>query len=85
MNSDYKKAIITAVNNGVGLLELRDMTVRFKADGLAQADAYNILKEVRKIFASQDKDKEELILELMDFVAGWCQVRYNIWDDVLKT
>ena len=85
MNSDYKEAIIIAVNNGVGLLEMRDMTVCFKADGLAQADAYNILEEVRTIFARQDKDKEDLVLELMDFVVGWCQVKYFIWDDVLKT
>ena len=85
INNNYKKAIINAISNGAGLDELYNTTVRFKADGLTQAGAYCALKEVKTGFISQDETKEDLILRLMDFVVGWCQVRYNIWDDVLKT
>ena len=85
MNSDYKKAIFNIISNGNDLHELCNTTVRFKTDGLTQSDAYCTLVEIRARFISQDEVKEDLILELMDFVAGWCQVKHDIWDDVLKT
>jgi|GEM_PF-2860231 len=85
MKNNYMETIIAVVNNGGGLDEIYDATVRFKTDGLRQADAYCVLKEVRSIFANQDEAKEDLILELMDYVVGFCQVRYYIWDSVLRT
>ena len=84
MNNNYMETIIAAVNNGSGLDEIYDATVRFKTEGLRQADAYRVLKEVRSIFANRDEAKEDLILELMDYVAGFCQVKYYIWDSVLQ-
>jgi hypothetical protein len=78
--NDYKGTIINAVNNGADCFELRSTTAIFKAKGLSQSDAYNILVEVRAMFADEDETKEDVILELMDFVVGYCQDRFLIWD-----
>ncbi|MDR0273089.1 MAG: hypothetical protein LBI27_07215 [Clostridiales bacterium] len=60
--------------NDVSLHELRGITIIFRAKGLTQSDAYHILIEVQKMLTNEDETKEDLILEPMDFVVGYCQI-----------
>lgn len=60
------------------ILELREVIVKFKENGGTIDTAKSILESLRSEFQNQS-EKEDKILELMDFVWGWCQERYKIW------
>jgi len=56
--------------------ELRD-------EGLTQETALNILEQLREE-NKIDEDLEDHILEIMDFVSGYWQKRFKIWDKDLS-
>jgi hypothetical protein len=50
---------------------------QFKEQGGSRDDAYRVLQELR---AEQSlRDHEDLILELMDVVSGFCPEHLRIW------
>ena len=79
----YNKAILDALDHDKDMLY--DITRDFKDKGLNQFEAYEILKRIRCILIEKkDEDTEDLVLELMDYVVGFCQPKYKIWDEVIK-
>ncbi|MEL6192631.1 MAG: hypothetical protein AAFR66_11300 [Bacteroidota bacterium] len=50
--------------------------VEFKESGGSQDEALRELEELRKWVGPADEDK---ILELMDFVSGFCNPKFRIW------
>lgn len=50
----------------------------FKERGLSREDAYEALAGLR---GAADERTDDRIMEIMDFVAGWCQPRYDVWRD----
>ena len=58
-------------------LALRDIIVGFKADGGSQQEAMQTLEKLRLEF-SQDEAKGDKLLELLDFVSGWCSDEMRI-------
>jgi hypothetical protein len=43
--------------------------------------AYGTLEKIRQEYS--DEPDEELILDLMDFVAGFCSIDQRIWEEIL--
>lgn len=56
------------------LLELRKTLVSFKEDGMPQESMLDCLNELRNL------EEEDLVLELMDFVEGFCNPNLRIYD-----
>ena len=77
-----KTEITEGIKNHKEFSELRELIVRFKDQGGKQREALQILEEIRQEF-KDDEEKEDLVLELLDYVAGWCQPQYRIWEDQL--
>lgn len=50
----------------------------FKEAGGTRDEAFHILEELRA--HAVDEQQEDLILELMDVVCGWCHKDLRIWD-----
>lgn len=78
------KAIL---NKGIieskSFFELRNVIVEFKENGGGQKEAEKILNELKTEF-KDDEAKEEIILDLLDIITGWCQDKYRIWKDDWK-
>ncbi len=56
-------------------MKIKAEIVRFKNNGGSQREAQTILEELRVEF----QEREDKILELLDYVAGWCQRKHQIW------
>lgn len=55
------------------LLEIRKVLVYFKNKGMPQNCMYDCLQKLRYL------DEEDIILELMDFVVGFCKPELAIY------
>ncbi|MBE6753849.1 MAG: hypothetical protein E7559_05815 [Ruminococcaceae bacterium] len=58
------------------LLALRECLVDFKNRGMDKECMYSTLAEMR---AECDEKTEDIILELMDFVTGFCRAELRIY------
>lgn len=77
---DLAAAIHDALKKHVSLQTLRDIICLYKHSGGTQQEAYVTLEKVRD---ECEESQEDLILELMDFVSGFCSKDQRIWDDML--
>ena len=59
------------------LLILRENLVEFKNRGM---DKDSMLGNLEKLRATSDSEIEDILLELMDFVAGYCSQHLAIFD-----
>lgn len=60
---------------------LIDLIYKYKQFGGTQQEAYTILEKIRN--NDIEESTEDRILELMDFVSGFCSRDKRIWDEVL--
>ena len=60
--------------------ELHGILVTMKDSGLDRGSALSVLTELRNSMKlSLTETKDDLILELIDIVNGWCAPRNRIW------
>ena len=78
---DFESEIRTALKKQVSLPLLREIVQRYKQCGGAQKKAYGTLEKIRQEYS--DEPNEELILDLMDFVTGFCSMDQRIWAEIL--
>ena len=78
---DFESEIKTALQKQAHLPLLRGIVLRYKQYGGTQKKAYGTLEKIRQEYS--DEPSEELILDLMDFVAGFCSIDQRIWDEIL--
>jgi hypothetical protein len=77
MNSSrLKDQVIDLVEIEASLEELISIVRTFKEAGGSREDAYAILQQAR--FEVDDR-KEDRLLELMDFVSGYCSPEKRLW------
>jgi hypothetical protein len=80
---NLKVEIKDALNKQASLQSLREIVCQYKHSGGAQQEAYGILEKIRH--ECTEEFHEDLILEIMDFVSGFCSKEQRIWDEVLAT
>ncbi len=74
--SEFQKKILDSINQELDILSIRLLLLDFKLEGGTQKEAYNALEQIR---ANLDLDKEDLILEIMDIVSGFCSTHLKVW------
>lgn len=77
--SGVKAVIKQSIDEGKSLIEMREVIVKFKEEGGAQVDAQKTLEALREEYIN-DEEKEDLLLDLLDFVGGWCRKELRIWE-----
>jgi hypothetical protein len=60
---------------------LREILCQSKQYGGPQQAAYETLEKIRR--EQMKEPDEDRVLELMDFVAGFCAQDQKIWDEIL--
>jgi hypothetical protein len=70
-----------ALKKQASLQMLREIVCRYKQNGGTQQAAYVTLEKIRT--EQMEELDENRILELMDFVAGFCTQDQKIWDETL--
>ena len=70
-----------ALQKQASLQMFREIVCQYKKNGGTQRAAYVTLEKIRgEQITEPDEDR---ILELMDFVAGFCAQDQRIWDEIL--
>lgn len=70
-----------ALQKPVSIQMLREIVCQYKQYGGTQQAAYMTLEKIRD--EQMEEPDEDRILELMDFVAGFCAQDQRIWDEIL--
>jgi hypothetical protein len=77
MNPELENELEAAVKSDLPLGEIVALLRRYKAEGIAQAEVYSFLERLHQAAAKEATD--DRILEVADFVAGFCAPHMKIW------
>ena len=78
---DLESAITGALKKQASLQMLREIVCQYKQNGGIQQAAYVTLEKIRH--EQVEELVEDRLLELMDFVAGFCVLDQRIWEEIL--
>ncbi|MCX6854120.1 MAG: hypothetical protein NTV80_04350 [Verrucomicrobia bacterium] len=72
----YIDQIVNGIHCNMMLLDLRQIACNMAADGHKMEDVLKAMEHARKNLSSDDEDR---LLEVMDFVSGWCQAHLCVY------
>ena len=77
LDENFSEDILRRINiNNVNNLELREVLVEYKNSGM---DKNFMLEKLEELRSGCDSDTEDVILDLMDFVTGYCRPDLKIY------
>lgn len=77
--ADIDSELFAALDARAGLLPLRAILLRYEASGVTAAQVAGLLQELRA--ATRDEALEDVILDALDMVTGWCTPQLRVWGD----
>ncbi|MDN2671323.1 hypothetical protein OX459_07960 [Janthinobacterium sp. SUN026] len=77
--ADIDKDLLAALDARAGLLTLRAILLRYRASGVTAQQVAGLLQELRS--ATQEGPLEDVILDALDMVTGWCTPQLRVWDE----
>jgi hypothetical protein len=78
MNTNLQLELEAAIRSKRSLEEIVTLLRQFKEKGVTQGEMYSTLEMMRE--KAVDEAVEDRILEVADFVAGFCSSHMRIWD-----
>ena len=81
--ADIDRDLLAALDARAGLLTLRAILLRYKASGVTAEQVAGLLQELRAPAQDgvQDEAREDVILDALDMVTGWCAPQLRVWDE----
>jgi len=79
MNPELSKQLEDAVKSDLALDEVVALLRRYKEKGVTQAEVYSFLERLHN--AATNETTDDRILEIADFVAGFCSPHMKIWEN----
>lgn len=81
--AEIDRDLLAALDARAGLLTLRAILLRYKASGVTAAQVAGLLQELRASAqdGAQDEAREDMILDALDLVTGWCTPQLRVWDE----
>lgn len=77
LNNEFCQVLLFEIKRHQNDLEsLRECLIRFKNKGMDKDSMYESLEKLR---SSNDSEIEDILLELMDFVVGYCNPHWAIF------
>lgn len=78
MNREMENELETAIKSDQPLGDIVALLRRYKDQGIAQTEVYVFLERMRQ--SARDETSDDRILEVADFVAGFCSPHMKIWE-----
>ena len=80
--AEIDRDLLAALNARADLLTLRAILLRYHASGVTAAQVAGLLQELRASAQDgvQDEAREDVILDALDMVTGWCAPHLRVWD-----
>lgn len=82
MNPSEKTQLEAAIRSKMPLEDIVALLRRSKEAGVGQAEVYALLQSLHE--GRADEAMDDRILEVSDFVAGFCSPHMRIWDAPLQ-
>jgi hypothetical protein len=78
MNAQMQHELEAAIKSDKPLDEIVAMLRQYKEQGVTQGEVYSFLDALHR--AAPDEAKDDRILEVADFVVGFCASHMKVWD-----
>jgi hypothetical protein len=78
MNAERQHELADAISSDMPLEEIVALLRRYKEQSITQDEVYSFLEAFRK--TALDEVIDDRILEVADFVAGFCAPHMKVWD-----
>jgi hypothetical protein len=78
MSTDWRRELEAAIHSGAPLEDIVALLRQFKARGVSRDAVYAHLESLHA--NAPDEALDDRILEVSDFVAGFCAPHMTIWD-----
>lgn len=76
----WKEETLSLLKTDASLGKYHNILVRMKEEGISSADAEKLFYEIRAIMISEGNEAgEDRVLEVLDFVVGWCPPHNRVW------
>jgi hypothetical protein len=79
MSSEWRQELEKAIQSDMSLKDIVALLRGYKAQGVTRDQVYSILDALRA--TARDEATDDRILEVADFVAGFCSPHMRVWDE----
>ena len=81
--AEIDRDLLAALDARAGLLTLRAILLRYQASGVTAEQVAGLLQALRASArdGAQDEAREDVILDALDMVTGWCTPQLRVWDE----
>ena len=80
MLTKWRDEVFSLLKTNASLGSYHNVLVRMKAEGVSSAEAEELFNEIRTVMINEGNEEgEDRILEVLDFVAGWCAPHNRVW------
>lgn len=79
MSEELRQELAGAIRSDRSLEDIVALLRRYKARGVTREEVYSFLDSLRA--TAPDEATDDRILEVADFVAGFCSPLMKVWDD----
>ena len=76
LKEEFAKAVLKGLESNYDLLELRNFLDDYRKRGMSKETMIEVLENMR---VDVKTESEDIILELLDFVVGYCNPRLSIF------
>lgn len=82
MTGELQRRLEAAILSDAPLEDIVSLLRGYKSQGISQEEVYSFLESLRD--QAPDEAADDRILEVADFVAGFCSPHMKIWDEALR-
>jgi hypothetical protein len=79
MNAERRRKLESAIKSDVPLDAIVALLRQYKEQGVSQAEVYSFLESLHQ--ATADNEADDRLLEVADFVAGFCAPHMRVWEE----
>jgi hypothetical protein len=79
LTSTKREELATAIQSDISLEEIVRLLREYKSHGVTREEVYSLLESLRD--TATNEQMEDRILEVADFVAGFCSAHMKIWEN----
>ena len=77
-NAERQDELANAISSDMPLEEIVALLRQYKDEGITQGEVYSFLEAFHQ--TALDEATDDRILEIADFVAGFCAPHMKVWD-----
>lgn len=76
LNKEFSEQLLVMIKDNSNVLTLQKFLIKFKNNGMDKDSMLENLEELREI---SNSETEDILFDLMDFVAGYCNPDLSIF------